>query len=119
MSRNPCLDCGACCAFFRVSFYWGETTDSPAGTVPATLTTPISPHHVAMCGTNQSNPRCVALKGEIGQLVHCSVYDKRSSTCREFKASWEDGLHSPDCDKARARYGLPPLQPEVTPSRAA
>ena len=27
---NPCMTCGACCAFFRVSFYWaeanGETT---------------------------------------------------------------------------------------------
>ncbi|MEG6657786.1 YkgJ family cysteine cluster protein, partial [Pseudomonas aeruginosa] len=21
---NPCLTCGACCAHFRVSFYWGE-----------------------------------------------------------------------------------------------
>ncbi|HGC1012017.1 TPA: YkgJ family cysteine cluster protein, partial [Escherichia coli] len=19
---NPCITCGACCAFFRVSFYW-------------------------------------------------------------------------------------------------
>ncbi|HAO2094658.1 TPA: YkgJ family cysteine cluster protein, partial [Escherichia coli] len=19
---NPCMTCGACCAFFRVSFYW-------------------------------------------------------------------------------------------------
>jgi Fe-S-cluster containining protein len=22
---NPCLSCGACCASFRVSFYWRET----------------------------------------------------------------------------------------------
>ncbi|MEG0249014.1 MAG: YkgJ family cysteine cluster protein, partial [Pseudomonas sp.] len=21
---NPCLDCGACCGYFRVSFFWGE-----------------------------------------------------------------------------------------------
>ncbi|EGR9493162.1 YkgJ family cysteine cluster protein, partial [Escherichia coli] len=21
---NPCMTCGACCAFFRVSFYWAE-----------------------------------------------------------------------------------------------
>ncbi|MBB8903342.1 YkgJ family cysteine cluster protein, partial [Escherichia coli] len=21
---NPCITCGACCAFFRVSFYWAE-----------------------------------------------------------------------------------------------
>ncbi|HDH0840599.1 TPA: YkgJ family cysteine cluster protein, partial [Klebsiella pneumoniae] len=21
---NPCMTCGACCAYFRVSFYWAE-----------------------------------------------------------------------------------------------
>ncbi|THB82127.1 YkgJ family cysteine cluster protein, partial [Pantoea allii] len=21
---NPCVSCGACCAHFRVSFYWAE-----------------------------------------------------------------------------------------------
>ncbi|MBR7358785.1 YkgJ family cysteine cluster protein, partial [Klebsiella pneumoniae] len=23
---NPCMTCGACCAYFRVSFYWAEAS---------------------------------------------------------------------------------------------
>ena len=26
-SLNPCVTCGACCAHFRVSFYWAEADD--------------------------------------------------------------------------------------------
>ncbi|EKJ0223351.1 YkgJ family cysteine cluster protein, partial [Escherichia coli] len=25
---NPCMACGACCAFFRVSFYWAKVDDA-------------------------------------------------------------------------------------------
>lgn len=39
---NPCMTCGACCAFFRVSFYWAEADDA-GGTIPARLTEQISP----------------------------------------------------------------------------
>lgn len=31
--NNPCVSCGACCAYFRVSFYWAES-ESGGGTVP-------------------------------------------------------------------------------------
>ncbi|EDV84291.1 ferredoxin [Escherichia coli E22] len=31
------MACGACCAFFSVSFYWAEAGDA-GGTVPARLT---------------------------------------------------------------------------------
>ncbi len=59
---NPYMTCGACCAFFRVSFYWAEADDS-GGNVPASLTEQTSPFHRCMRGTNQKNPRCVALAG--------------------------------------------------------
>jgi Fe-S-cluster containining protein len=62
-----------------------------------------------MQGTNQANPRCVALTGEIGKQVGCSIYANRPSPCREFVAGDEDV--NPFCDKARAKYGLPPLIP--------
>ncbi|EER5964904.1 YkgJ family cysteine cluster protein, partial [Escherichia coli] len=39
---NPCMTCGACCAFFRVSFYWAEADDA-GGKVPVSLTEQISP----------------------------------------------------------------------------
>lgn len=111
MEPNPCLACGACCASFRVSFYWGETDAAPGGLVPAEMTVPVSPHFVAMRGTDQPHllPHCMALEGEVGKAVGCTIYHLRSSTCREFTASWENGEHNPVCDRARARYGLPPL----------
>lgn len=112
---NPCLSCGACCATFRVSFYWGETDSNPDGIVPSELTSRISPFRVAMHGTDQPNPRCVALAGEIGCAVSCRIYSNRSSACREFSASWEHGVIEPDCDRARIRHGLQPLAPPLPP----
>ncbi len=63
-----------------------------------------------MIGTDRKSPRCISLAGEIGNAVQCTIYDKRSSPCREFEASWENGEQNTDCDAARARFGLPPLQ---------
>ncbi|EEV2467373.1 YkgJ family cysteine cluster protein, partial [Escherichia coli] len=63
---NPCMTCGACCAFFRVSFYWAEADDA-GGKVPVSLTEQISPFHRCMRGTSQKNPRCVALAGTPGK----------------------------------------------------
>jgi len=106
---SPCLSCGACCAFFRASFHWLETNAAPDGRVPAELTLPVTRHRVAMRGTERSPPRCIALEGSIGSAVRCSVYEKRASPCRDFQASWADGRHNPDCDRARAAHRLPPL----------
>jgi len=39
-SDNPCLSCGACCAAFRVSFYWREADGGESGgAVPPALWT--------------------------------------------------------------------------------
>ncbi len=111
MKPNPCVTCGACCASFRVSFHWSETDPNLGGLTPSHLTTPISPHLVAMRGTESKTPRCIALSGEVGQTVSCVIYQERSSTCREFQASWENGQHEPTCDKARQKCGLAPLEP--------
>jgi len=100
---QACTCCGACCALFRVSFYWGETTAHPRGTVPEALTTAVNPHYVCMKGTVRAPARCVALVGEVGREVSCSIYAQRSSTCREFAAS------SDECNRARAGSGLAPL----------
>ncbi|MCF4997992.1 YkgJ family cysteine cluster protein [Pseudomonas syringae] len=106
---SPCLNCGACCSHFRVSFFWGECT-SAGGIVPDELVTQITPSRVAMIGTDCKPVRCTALTGEVGSTVQCSIYEKRSSTCREFEASWESGEHNVDCDAARAAFGLAPLE---------
>ncbi|WXL27322.1 YkgJ family cysteine cluster protein [Ectopseudomonas mendocina] len=120
--NNPCLTCGACCAFFRVSFFWGEC-QSAGGTVPDDKVVQISPHRVAMIGTDAKPVRCTALMGTVGEGVRCTLYEHRSTPCREFEASWVDGVHNPRCDDARRAHGLPPLtppqQPEMSPDRVA
>lgn len=98
-----CQTCGACCAAFRVSFYWAETDAHPLGQVPAHLTRSVNPHYVCMKGTESKPVKCIALKGEVGQQVSCEIYALRSSACREFQAG------SPECDEARKRYHLPAL----------
>ncbi|GAB4058074.1 YkgJ family cysteine cluster protein [Uliginosibacterium sediminicola] len=106
---NPCIRCGACCSHFRVSFYWGEADDAPGGCVPAALTTQVTPHLRAMCGTHPHAVRCVALEGELGREVRCSIYAQRPSPCHDF-AAWElDGSPNEACTRARAAHGLPPL----------
>jgi uncharacterized protein len=109
-AQSPCMSCGACCAFFRVSFYWGEQV-SAGGVVPDELTQKVNPQFSCMQGTGSKPARCVALAGTIGEAVACTIYEQRSSTCREFAMSGEgeDGLHNPECDKARAFHGLAPL----------
>jgi len=110
---NPCLTCGACCAHYRASFYWGETDEHENGTVPAYLTDRLDPFRSVMKGTNQQSPRCIALNGQIGECVNCSIYENRSSVCREFLFAWENGLPNERCDKARLAWGLQPLEPPV------
>jgi hypothetical protein len=75
--QNPCLRCGACCAHYRVSFYWGEADPEQGGMVPPDLVQGIDGFRRCMNGTNQSNPCCIALQGEIGQEVHCTIYENR------------------------------------------
>ncbi len=107
--EHPCRRCGACCASFRVSFYWAEAGTQP-DQVPEALTLAISPHRAAMRGTERAGtPRCVALDGELGVSTTCTIHPVRPSTCRAFDASFEHGAHEARCDEARARHGLAPL----------
>jgi Fe-S-cluster containining protein len=100
---NVCQPCGACCAHFRVSFYWAEADDAPGGFVPAALTEQLTPHLRCMQGTSQKAPRCTALDGEVGQWVACRIYENRPTTCHEVMPG------SAQCLKARAAHGMPEL----------
>lgn len=107
---HPCVSCGACCAFFRVSFYHGEVG---ARGIPEDLVTPVTPFHAAFKGTtSKTNCRCVALQGSIGHFgTTCAIYESRPSVCRDFIPSFEDGMPNEHCDRARAAHGLKPLAP--------
>ncbi len=98
LQEDACLSCGACCAFFRVSFYWAE-----GETMPSDVIEQLSPVYSCMKGTNQKNPRCVMLSGEVGQQVSCTMYEHRSSSCKEVKVG------DSQCLKARSAHGLIPL----------
>lgn len=114
---HPCQTCGACCAHFRVSFYWreGEPREHSAA-VPREMWEEepnASGLYRTMKGTNaKHHPKCVALRGVIGKNVGCSIYSLRSSTCRKFTASFENGTRNLRCDEARAAHGLAPLNKE-------
>lgn len=103
---NVCQTCGACCASLRVDFHPAELAGGAFAWgqgVPVGMTVPVTAHIVRMQGTDASPPRCVALTGEVGRAVGCSIYDVRPSPCREF-----DTEHAA-CNQARKRCGLAPL----------
>lgn len=112
---NPCVQCGACCAFFRVSFFWEEANPEDSSSVPPELTEAVDDLLVCMKGTNQPAPRCVALSGEIGEKVGCLIYERRSSVCREFglhengQSITVNGMDLVRCNQARKAWNLPPL----------
>lgn len=110
---NPCLRCGACCAYYRASFYWTEADPFLGGTVPPELTVQLTPHHCAMRGTTHPPLRCVALDGAIGDEVKCSIYERRSSSCHDVEPWEEDGSPGIRCSRARAAHNLPPLEPRT------
>ena len=56
--------------------------------------------HLRLVGEEQ---RCVALAGELGAAVSCSIYALRPSGCRRVEAGDDE------CRRARRLHGLPPL----------
>ena len=121
--NNPCRSCGACCAYYRVSFYWGEVDKAPGGYVPSEMTKPEPPFYHVMKGTDRNPPRCIALEGEVGHSVRCAIYERRPSPCHDFGVHWEHGRILIDeedlrrCNQARLAWGLPPLRVSATKSR--
>ncbi|MFW5752924.1 MAG: YkgJ family cysteine cluster protein [Planctomycetota bacterium] len=105
------MRCGACCSHFRVSFHWMEADDATPDGVPVELTRPLGFHRRCMIGTDQKQPRCIALLGTVGQEVSCAIHARRPTACREFIASYAQGRREHRCDAVRARYGLPLVGP--------
>lgn len=107
MADNPCLTCGACCAAFRVSFYWAEGDERG---LPAALTERVNDWYACMRGTWAARPHCTALQGKVGKGTTCSVYAARPSPCREVEPG------DLRCDQARAFHGLAPLPRSGAPA---
>lgn len=92
-----CQECGACCATYRVSFYWAEATSLG---LPDTLVEQMGPFYACMADTNRAAPRCAALEGQVGETVRCRVYGQRPTPCRELQPGDDK------CLRARVRNGL-------------
>jgi hypothetical protein len=90
-----------------VSFYWAESSLLREHGVPEALTDKLDHYRMVMRGTDQKQPRCVALQGNIGRQVSCSIYDRRPAPCREFDAGTER------CISARIKHGLADYLPEI------
>jgi len=107
---NPCQSCGACCATYRVSFHSGETDEFPGGQVPTGLTETVTATTACMRGTAAQPPRCIALRGKVGEAAACAIYEYRPSACREFAPLAALGRGDEACTDARRRHGLPALE---------
>ena len=109
MAADPCLSCGACCASFRVDFHVHDLETHSGGCVPVALTVPVTARMVRMKGTDEGPPRCIALAGEVGQSVRCTIYENRPGPCRDFAPYAGLGIGEAGCARARQRHGLVPL----------
>ena len=101
-SASPCHGCGACCRYFRISFYHGELDSQPGGYVPVDLAVPLTPFRACMKGTEMGHGHCIA-QAEDGS---CTIYPSRPSACREFPAIMEDGTINPQCVRLKRFFGL-------------
>lgn len=109
LRRSVCCNCGACCATYRITLPRIELDDDPGGWVPTELTSPYTATTSAMREHPEIPSRCVALEGDIGIGVRCAIYPRRPSACREFAPLATLGIGDDACDRARRRFGLPPL----------
>lgn len=71
--------------------------------MPSDYVEPLTAVYSCMQGTNQKQPRCIALDGVVGQQVSCTMYKQRSSSCKEVQAG------DAQCAKARQAHNLIPL----------
>lgn len=99
---NTCRQCGACCANYRVSFYWAEGHELGW---PEEELRRVDAVRACLAGTDLLPSRCVALRGEVGAAVNCARYAQRPSPCREVQPGDEK------CNRARAAHGLPAIPP--------
>jgi len=109
-SPSICESCGACCASYRVDFHPSELAGAADGVgVPVEMAIPLTPKLMRMKGTDDAAPRCIALAGEVGCQVSCTIYEHRPSPCHEFNPWAALGIADQACDRARLRHGLRPL----------
>jgi Fe-S-cluster containining protein len=92
-----CQSCGACCAYSADWPRFALETPEEIEAIPREVVDDAR-------GTMRCvGDRCVALHGEVGVGVTCTVYAVRPEVCRACQPGDDS------CQLARRRFGLPPL----------
>lgn len=89
-----CQACGACCSY---SADWPRFTlesDAALALIPEAMVS------ADLSGMRCEGQRCVALSGEIGKHVACTIYAVRPEVCHACMPG------DPECLMARAEHGL-------------
>jgi Fe-S-cluster containining protein len=115
MWRFDCQDCGACCCNTKknrtdgIVDYIEVTGQDRLYLEDRPLLKKIGTRndhgqwHLNLVGEEQ---RCVALEGDVGEGVACTIYQFRPAGCRQVESGDEE------CLKARRFFGFSVLPPE-------
>ncbi len=105
MSKNyDCQTCGACCRNYETvevsvydkNFEWLKENNyliaKPFDYYDAPSKKQKIPRNVfqmrlAVSEDTDNSKRCIALAGNVGEQVKCSIYENRPNTCRTFEAA--------------------------------
>lgn len=102
MTPYDCSTCGACCSAFIV-----DVSSFDACSIPEEFLD-VDKHGYYVMAVKAKDSigcgECAAHEGELGVSSRCTIYEDRSTTCREFP--YQDA----DCDRARRRVGLPVVE---------
>ena len=95
-----CQSCGACCAYSADWPRFALETEEEILAIPREVVDDAR-------GTMRcTGDRCVALHGEVGVAVTCTVYAVRPEVCRACQPGDDS------CQLARRRFGLAPVSLE-------
>lgn len=94
---SPCQSCGACCAYDRNWPRFSLESEADLALIPEALVA------LDKSGMRCQGDRCLALAGEIGKQVACTIYGLRPDVCRACQPG------DPECNIARAHYGFSSL----------
>ncbi len=96
MTTYDCAKCGACCEGLDVDLVWSDQS------VPEDMTERTTDNIDLFKMRQNKDGSCVALCGNIGKSVSCSIYENRPSVCREFEPG------NLQCQQSRRFIGLTP-----------
>ena len=91
---SPCQRCGACCAYDKNWPRFSLEAEEDIALIPEALVA------LDKSGMRCVENRCLALSGEVGKQVSCTIYGLRPDVCRTCMPG------DPECNTAREHYGF-------------